>query len=348
MKYQIDKTYLIDCFKDLVAAPSPVGYHHKLKPVIEAYAEALGEKVTYDNKDTAYITLDGEDNSKTVLISAHADTIGLIVRRIDGNGMIRISSLGGINLPAVEGETVTVHTRSGKEYTGLFVCESYSTHVFSDALTKERTDQTMMIILDEDVHSKEDVNALGIRNGDVISVAPRCEYTENGYLKSRFIDDKGAMACCFAMLKYMKDNHLKPRYRTLISFPYFEEVGLGGTYIPPEVSEFLAVDIGLVGPDCDGTERSVSICAKDVFTTYSYDFTNRLIEYAKRAECDYAVDIFYRYGSDASAAVKAGNDVRFALCGMGTYCTHGMERTHIDGLCNTANLLIAYAVDLKE
>ena len=159
---------------------------------------------------------------------------------------------------------------------------------------------------------------------------PRMQLTKNGYLKSRFIDNKGAIACCFTMLKYLREHNLKPKYRTILSFSYFEEVGMGGCHIPEEVSELVSIDIGLSDTSLEGNEFAVSICAKDVFTTYSYDFTNRLIAYAQRAECDYAVDIFYRYGSDASAAAKAGNDVRFALCGMGTYCTHGMERTHID------------------
>jgi uncharacterized protein YbaP (TraB family) len=83
-------------------------------------------------------------------------------------------------------------------------CQSHSVHVFDDARTVERNENTMMVILDEPVASKADVNALGIRHGDMISVEPRCQITPNGYLKSRFIDDKAAVACCFAALKYLK------------------------------------------------------------------------------------------------------------------------------------------------
>ena len=57
-----------------------------------------------------------------------------------------------------------------------------------------------MIILDEPVRSKEEVNALGIRHGDLISIDPRCQTTPNGYLKSRFIDDKAGVACCLVAL----------------------------------------------------------------------------------------------------------------------------------------------------
>ena len=74
------------------------------------------------------------------------------------------------------------------------------------------------VILDEKISSKEDVKALGIRHGDFISVEPRCQVTENGYIKSRFIDDKGAIACVFTMLKYLSENNLKPKYRTMLAF----------------------------------------------------------------------------------------------------------------------------------
>ena len=204
----------------------------------------------------------------------------------------------------------------------------------------------MVVILDERVSSKDDVKALGISNGDYISLEPSCRITESGYIKSRFIDDKGGIACIFAMLKYLKENNLKPKYRTILSFPFYEETGTGAAYVPQEVEEYIAVDIGLIGPGLDGNEYSVSICAKDIVQTYDYELTNRLIGYAKKADCSYAVDVFTVYSSDACAAVKGGSNLRGAVCGMAVWCSHGVERTHIDGFCNTTNLLLAYTLDI--
>lgn len=346
MDFRFDIEFFKKCFADIVSVPSPVGFYTKLNPIIEKYALSFGEKVTYDNKSTAYITLDGEDNEKTVLIGAHADTLGLVVRTVDSDGMIRVRQLGGVNYCNLEGETATVHTRDGREYTGLLACQSHSVHVFDDARTAERNENTMILILDEDVKSKDEVRSLGILNGDSISIDPRCQFTENGYIKSRFIDDKAAVACCFTMLKYFKDNNLKPKYKTIFAFPYSEEIGLGGTYVPEGVSEYIALDIGLIGPGYEGSERAVSICAKDATAPYDYELTTRLINYAKSAKCDYAVDIFYHYGTDGNAAMRAGNNLRAAAFGMAVYCSHGMERTHIDGIENTLKLLAAYMLDI--
>jgi len=346
MKFQFDEQFLLDCFRKIAETPSPVGYSRLLNPVLERYAAMFGQALTYDQKNTAYLTLDGEDNSKTVLIGAHADTIGLMIRTVDNDGMIRVRNLGGVNFGSLEGETVTVHTRDGRTYTGLMACQSHSVHVFDDARTLERDEKSMMVILDEKVSSKADVYALGIRNGDYVSVEPRVQVTENGFLKSRYIDDKAAVACCFAMVKYLYDHGLKPKYRTILAFPYMEEIGMGGTYVPEGISEYVAVDIGLIGPGYDGNEYAVSICAKDNAAPYDFDLTTRLVNYAEKAGCNYAVDIFYRYGTDGTAALRAGNNLKAAAFGMAVYCSHGMERTHMDGLRNTMNLLLAYVLDI--
>jgi putative aminopeptidase FrvX len=152
------------------------------------------------------------------------------------------------------------------------------------------------------------------------------------------------MACSFAVIKAMTEEKLTPKYNTVFAFSFYEEIGLCGVYVPEEISEYVAIDIAILDPDADGSEEAVTICAKDASMPYDYDLTNRLIAAAERVGCDYAVDLFYRYGSDASQAVKGGNNVRAAAFGMGTYASHGVERTHMKGVENTARLLAAYVL----
>ena len=73
--------------------------------------------------------------------------------------------------------------------------------------------------------------------------------------------------------------------------------------------------------------------------------TSKLIELAKKHSLDYAVDIYPMYGSDVSAALKGGNNIRGALIGPGVHASHGMERTHIKALQNTIQLLLAYIIE---
>lgn len=340
----LDMAYLTDVMKKLIEVPSPTGYYVEMKPVIEELARELGYAVTYDNRDTAYIAVAGKDPSKTVCVSTHADTLGLMVRGINADGTLRVRALGGINYANIEGENVTVHTRAGKRFTGMLICAHHSSHAYDDAKTMERNENTVFVLLDEATESEKATRALGIRNGDYVSIDPRFTLTEGGYVKSRFIDNKAAMAMAFATLKAMKEAGARPAYNTLFAFSFYEEIGLGGVVVPREVSEYISVDIAILGPDADGSERTVTICAKDASMPYDYALTNRLIATAERIACPYAVDLFYRYGSDASQAIKAGNDIRTAAFGMGVYASHGVERTHMAGIENTARLLAAYVL----
>lgn len=346
MRFTIDEKYLLDTFKTVVDVPSPVGYSIQMNPVLEKLAAELGHEATFDNRDAAYIYLEGEDTSKTVLITSHCDTLGLMVRDVAADGTILFRSLGGGNRSSIEGESVTVYTRDGRAYTGLVAHKHHSVHATNDAHDAPRNDDTMMVVLDECVKCRADVLALGIAHGDMIAVEPRFQLTEKGFVKSRYIDDKGGVACVFAALKYLRDNSLKPKYNTIFHFAYYEEIGVGGAYLPDGVSEVMGIDMGVIGPHCDGNEYAVSICAKDSSYVYDYEMTSRLIEYAKKAECDYAVDLYLRYGSDAAVAARAGNNVRTGLFGMGVFASHGMERTHLKGLANTINLLLAYILDI--
>ncbi len=226
----------------------------------------------------------------------------------------------------------------------MLVCAHHSSHAYDDAKAMERSEKTIYVLLDEPVNKADDVKALGIRHGDYISIDPRFTVTEKGYIKSRFIDNKAAMACSFSVLKNLAESRQKPQYNTVFAFPFYEEIGMGGVFVPNEISEYVAVDIAILGPDADGNEQSVTICAKDAAMPYDYDLTNRLIDAAERNGLDYAVDLFYRYGSDASQAMRGGNDLRAAAFGMGVYSSHGVERTHIKGIENTAKLMLAYVL----
>ena len=74
----------------------------------------------------------------------------------------------------------------------------------------------------------------------------------------------------------------------------------------------------------------------------AYELTGRLVGFCEKHGIDYAVDVYPHYSSDVSAMRTAGADVAGALIGPGVQASHGMERTHLDGVFNTIKLLLAY------
>lgn len=342
MEFTVKKETIERITRGMINTPSPVSYYDEIHPLLETYANEFGFHITYDRKRTAYIRIEGSDTSRTVCVGAHLDTLGFMIRHINDDGSLSLRALGGINYNNIEGVHVHVHTRDGKSYTGMAVCKYHSTHVFDEARTALRDENNMIVVLDEHVKNVQDVRALGIEHGDIISIDPDYQYTDKGFIKSRFIDDKAAVGAVFAVLEDMVKNQRIPQYTTLFAFPLYEEINHGGAYIPKEVEEYVALDIGLIGPDYSGDEYKVSICAKDNFTPYDRGLTTKLINLAKDNALRYSVDVFYRYGTDASAALRAGNNVYAAAFGMGCFASHGMERCHIDSVVQTAKLLYAY------
>ena len=86
----------------------------------------------------------------------------------------------------------------------------------------------------------------------------------------------------------------------------------------------------------------VSICCKDSSGPYDFRVTSKLVELATKNNLGFATDIYPFYGSDVSAALRGGNDLRGGLIGPGVQASHGMERTHINAVKNTLELLFAY------
>ena len=140
------------------------------------------------------------------------------------------------------------------------------------------------------------------------------------------------MAVLLGLLKEMKEENTIPVNNLKILISNYEEVGFGASYLPEDIEELLAIDMGAMGDDLNGSELKVSICAKDSSGPYDYEMTNRLIALAEEKEISYVVDVFPHYGSDVSAALRGGNNIRGALIGQGVNASHGMERTHV--LCD--------------
>ena len=344
-RFKINTEEMLKDLEELINTPSVVGFYPEIHKKLAKIVGKMGYEIEYDNKRTAYVRVPGIDSSKTVCVGAHLDTIGLQVRHVMENGWIEVKNLGGINFHNVEGENVYIHTRNGKTFEGMVICKSHSVHVFDDARSRERDINNEAILLDADVNSAQDVYDLGIENGDLISVEPRFKRTKSGFIKSRHIDDKAMVVAAIEVLRQLKQNDLKPAFNTLFAFPIYEEIGHGGAYVPSEVSEYVSLDIGLIGPDNHGSEKLVSIGASDHYSPYDWGLTTHLINLAKENQIDYCVDTFYRFGSDATAAIRSGNNVMPAVFGVGCMNSHGYERTSIHAIEECARLTLAYVLN---
>lgn len=339
MNREQQKEYMIKILQDIVNIPSPSGYTKEVMDYLTKEAWSMGYKVEHNNKGGIIICVPGKTD-EVLGIGAHGDTLGAMVRSVTSQGKLKIYPIGGYMMSTIEGEYCRIHCRrTGKTYTGTVLTSMPSVHVYDDCRKQERVPSNMEVRIDEIVENEQDVEALGIGTGDYVSFDPRFEHTASGFIKSRHLDDKASVAVLMTLLKYMHETKHQPDKTLKILITNYEEIGYGASFIPRDISEFLAVDMGAVGDDLKGDETKVSICAMDSSGPYDYDMTNRLIKIADERQLDYVVDIFPHYGSDVSAALRGGNNIRGALIGQGVHASHGMERTHEQGLLNTLELV---------
>ena len=259
--------------------------------------------------------------------------------------------IGGFAWNMIEGENCTVHIASnGNTVSGTILLHQTSVHVYKEAGTVERSQDNMEVRLDEKVTNEKETRALGIEVGDFVSFDPRFVVTPTGFVKSRFLDDKVSAAILLTLLKKYKKEGITLPVTTHFMFSCIEETGTGAnSSIPSEVVEFLAVDMGAMGDDQQTDEYTVSICVKDGSGPYNYDFRQQLVSLCKEQEIPFKLDIYPYYGSDASAAMRAGAEVKHALLGAGIESSHSYERTHIDSIEATESLVDAYLLsDLIE
>jgi putative aminopeptidase FrvX len=340
----IDVQQMAAFLTGLLNTPSPTGFTERAVAYTEAALQALPLVLRRTHKGALVAEWAGLQQKAPRSLTAHLDTLGAMVKEIKDSGRLRLSKIGGYAWNTVEGEGCTIFTAGGRLVRGTLLIAKASSHVHgTETAQMKREDETMEVRLDERTTSSAETRALGIQVGDIVAFDPRVEQGPAGFIRSRHLDDKASVAAIFGAVQAMAAAGLQPAQRTTILFSNYEEVGHGAaTGIPADVVELLTVDMAAIGQGQESDEFNVTICAKDSGGPYDYDLRRRLVRLAEEAGIPYKLDIYPFYGSDGEAFWRAGGDVRVGLVGPGVEASHNYERTHVDALERTAQLLVEY------
>ena len=344
---EFDSAYCLEMFQRLLAVDSTTGQYEQIQELVGRLLGELQVPFRTLHKGGVIAELGGE--GRPLAVAVHLDDIGLMVRRVNADGTLNVCPVGGLYPFYCMAENVRVHTREGRIYTGTVCRTPNSVHVTEEELRQTPADfrTNVCVVLDEPVKTAADTRALGIETGDVIALEPRFTLA-GGYLKSRFVDDKAAAAVLFTAIRALKKAGTVLSRKVYAYFSFYEEIGHGTSWLPEDVEDMIAIDIAPTGPDQTSDERKVSIFCKDSRYPYHWGLTNELRQTAIRAGVDFVMDVFTpHYGTDCDVSLVAGYDIRHAAIGFGTANSHGYERTHLDGLKNTYDLLTAYLTEAE-
>ncbi len=340
----IDTNYFTTFLVDLLNIASPTGF---AEPAIAYVEKELSKykqlELSRTRKGALVAKWNVESDKAPVALTAHVDTLGAVVKEIKSNGRLKLSRIGGIQWPTVETEGVWIITSKGVRIRGSVLIDTASGHIYSGAGgDTPRNDAHMEVRIDALTTSEKETRELGINIGDCVAFDPRVEVT-NGFIRSRFLDDKACVANLVAAIKSMAEADLSPSRSVTFLISNYEEVGHGAAAgIPSDVAELISVDMAVVGDGQQSDEFHVTLCIKDSGGPYHFDLNNKLRALAEKNNIPYKTDVYPFYGSDGEAFWRAGGDVALSLIGPGIDASHNYERAHMDGLNATTNWIMAY------
>lgn len=342
---KIDEKYFTDFLVDLLNIASPTGF---ASPAIDFVEKELSKykqlTLSRTRKGALVAKWEVKNDLPPVALTAHVDTLGAVVKEIKSNGRLKLSKIGGVQWNTVETEGVWIITSKGEKIRGSILIDTASGHIYGDNNTP-RNDAHMEVRIDAKTTSAKETRALGINVGDCVAFDPRVEVT-NGFIRSRFLDDKACVANLVASIKSIAESGRSPERSVYFHISNYEEVGHGASAgIPDDVVELITVDMAVVGDGQESDEFHATLCIKDSGGPYHEGLNKKLRAIAEKNNIPYKTDVYPFYGSDGEAFWRAGGDVAMSLIGPGIDASHNYERAHMDGLNATTNWIMAYLLE---
>jgi peptidase M42 family hydrolase len=343
-KLAIDTDYMRETLRELLAIPSPVGLTDEAVHYTCHQLRAIGIPYELTRRGAIRGKIAGEQPAPARALIAHLDTLGACVRTCKANGRLGLLPLGTWSSRFAEGARVTVFTDRG-HHRGTILPLLASGHAFNDRVDDQPIAwEHVELRLDDPADCAEDLYAMGLNVGDFVAVDPQPEFIPNGYINSRHLDDKAAVAALLAACKALVEAEIRPPVDLYPMFTVTEEVGFGASAIlHPQIGEMVGLDIAINAPGQNTSERAVTIAIQDSSGPFDYHLTRQLLHICAENGVRHQRDVFPYYFSDSAAALRAGHDIRHALLGFGADASHGYERTHMDALVAMAELVTLYS-----
>jgi putative aminopeptidase FrvX len=108
----------VELLRRLTAAPGIPGFERQVRVVVREEIAPLVDEIRIDRLGNLIATKNGS-GGPTILIAAHMDEIGFLVRHVDRRGFLRLQPLGGFDPRVLVAQRVIVHAQDGQRITGV-------------------------------------------------------------------------------------------------------------------------------------------------------------------------------------------------------------------------------------
>lgn len=340
-------------FEKYINNPSPTGFEWAGQRLWLDYLKPYVDDTYIDNYGTAVGIINPKAKYK-VVIEAHADEISWFVNYITKDGLIYVIRNGGSDHQIAPSKRVNIHTDKGivKAVFGWPAIHTRSGE-------KEEAPSLKNIFLDCGCTSKEEVEALGIHVGSVVTYEDEFMVLNDRYYVGRALDNRAGGFMIAEVARLLKENKKKLPFGLYIVNSVQEEIGLKGAemiadYIKPNVAIVTDVTHDTQTPMINKITQGDLACGKGPVVSYApavqINLNRLLVEVADKNGIPFQRQASSRYtGTDTDAFAYSNGGVPSALISLPLRYMHTtVEMIHKEDVDNVIRLIYEMVLTIED
>ncbi|WP_293917720.1 MULTISPECIES: M42 family metallopeptidase [unclassified Sphingobacterium] len=340
-------------FEKYINNPSPTGFEWEGQRMWLDYLKPYVDKTYIDNYGTA-VGIINPDAPYKVVIEAHADEISWFVNYITKDGLIYVIRNGGSDHQIAPSKRVNIHTDKG---TVKAVFGWPAIHTRSGE--KEEAPTLKNIFLDCGCTSKEEVEAMGIHVGSVVTYEDEFMILNDRYYVGRALDNRAGGFMITEVARLLKENKKKLPFGLYIVNSVQEEIGLRGAemiadYIKPHVAIVTDVTHDTQTPMINKITQGDLACGSGPVLSYApavqINLNKLLVKVAEQNQIPFQRQASSRYtGTDTDAFAYSNGGVPSALISLPLRYMHTtVEMIHKEDVDNVIRLIYETVLAIEE
>lgn len=341
---------------ELLSAPSPTGFETAGQKVWIKHIKKYADSVNNDAYGTAWATLKGRSaKAPTVMLEAHADEIGYIIKHICKNGFLRIDRVGGSDAATGRGRRLTILGDKGPV---KGIIGNTAIHLRKDSLGKESAPKIYELYVDVGASTQKDVEKLGLRVGHAAVYAGEPEEFAKGRIVSRALDNRiGGYIIARVMVELSKTKTRSAATVQCVNSVQEEIGGHGATMITRRLMPDVAICLDVThATDTPGIDHSihgeVKLGGGPTITHGTCNHPNvikRILDVAAKSKTPIQHESSSRYsGTDTDNISYTGEGIPSALISLPLRYMHSVvEVVDIKDVKKVISLLVNFVRSLK-
>ena len=227
-------TYLKDRLRtelsDLMLIPGLSGYEGRVRRYLAKELQAFGLQTKTDRLGNLMATIPGAAGSPSVMLFTHMDQLGLVVRKIEANGLVRVERLGGVPEKALPSQSVLFCVSEGRDRAGIIANKS---HHATGQDEKYKVTLYPDLYIDTGLESADAVLAAGIDIGTPVVYEPKVVHLTEDRIAGTSVDDRAGCAVVLEAARALAKSPERPTVH--IVFSVQEEFNLRGAVTAAQV-----------------------------------------------------------------------------------------------------------------